>query len=109
MSPAEVLRAAADKLEGGHWIQGESARNSHTRRPVASNSPRADCWCAYGALNAVTLWPEDAIGALHKLINLNLSLDSARGLIDWNDDPSRTEAEVVAAMRSAADRLEATA
>ncbi len=52
MANAQILRAArariADEL---HWTPWNLARDE-TGRAVSPKSPRAVCWCAFGALGA---------------------------------------------------------
>lgn len=98
MKTSEILRAAADKLRGGHWIQG--------RMSDSDSYETSTCFCALGALCAVG----KELG-----ISVRRALNALRTLVSgypfgpiaaWNDDPSRTEAEVVAAFEAAAAAAE---
>lgn len=52
MTPAEILRAAKEKIsDPARWCQGSSARNS-LGYPVNSDNSRAAAWCAQGAVAA---------------------------------------------------------
>lgn len=91
---ADVLRAAARYIEEHGW--------EHSGEYVAQGRV-----CVYGAINAVlTGDPEssampdlkwDAIGRFMDVID--------DGPARWNDDPARTEAEVLQALRDAADTV----
>lgn len=103
---AADLRAAADVLERDGWTQGDYGRPS-------------GCKCLYGGIHfAVTdgesvsdveLSREEekradaAASRVMEVVDAGGWLD----LLDWNDEPGRTAAEVVAALRAAADRAEA--
>lgn len=106
MSPAEVLRKAADLIEPeGAWTQGHGARDEDGA-PITSSSEAAVCWCAFGAIwhaqGRMIIGETPAEAALGKVIG------GAR-IDDWNDAPGRTQAEVVAALRKAADLAERSA
>lgn len=98
---AADLRAAADVLERDGWTQ---------HLYVDSNG----CRCAAGAI----------LGAIQPGATSDIDLSSdqeerydaawavlwaevGRGVQLWNDAPGRTAAEVIAALRAAADRAEA--
>jgi hypothetical protein len=94
----EVLLAAADRLEKpGAWIQGAFARDASGF--IASyNSPMAVSWCAIGALKlgcGSVSFVEVAV-LLTRVIR-------GRQIRKWNDAECRTQAEVVAALRKAAE------
>lgn len=77
----------------GAWTQGASARDSG-RRVVIFSSERACQWCALGA-----------IGATYKgyqILDIERRLRSelAGSIAVWNDTPERTQAEVVALLKS---------
>jgi hypothetical protein len=99
-SVADILRQAADLIEPeGAWTQKSYAKG-RTGREVQPEGNAAVCWCAIGALRRVD--GEGVYGVL----------DALRGHIGayaitvWNDDPYRTQAEVVTAFRAAADKAE---
>ena len=105
---AEVLRAAADLVEKpGAWTQRVFARDA-TRRPVTARDRSAVCWCASGAVRHVTAdW--DKAGAAHEFLFQALPKwwRNRQNLTGWNDSRHRTQAEVVSALRRAADLAEA--
>lgn len=103
---AADLRAAADILERDGWRQGDYGTIS-------------GCKCAYGALHyvasggATTDEPDDydqlgRADSAAQALATHLGLDGGYPRIpDWNDQQGRTSAEVIAALRSAADRADA--
>lgn len=104
MLPSETLTKAADLLTPeGKWTQGAYARGK-SGRSVHEHSPSAVCFCALGAL-----WRVGDVGALWRVGDddwrakgyLRRVIDTA--IAEWNDDPARTQAEVVAALRKAAE------
>ena len=107
MNAADILRAAANKLEGGHWIQYELAVISSTNQAVSAADPDADRWCAWGAVRSVAprgRYTQAQNRAITALTNFTGTTSLTIGR--WNDTPGRTEAEVVAALRSAAASLD---
>jgi hypothetical protein len=100
-----VLRAAADLIEPeGRWVQGFWATTKRGRA-IGYEEANAACWCAVGALMRVSrsapldLWYPTR-DALERVID-------HQSIPGWNDAPDRTQAEVVAALRRAADLAEA--
>jgi hypothetical protein len=96
----EVLLAAAETCERG-WCRGSFALDE-TGDCVCSSSSVAVAWCVRGAIhrNAPTFALCDAA-----IDSFQQHLDSA-GLghaMEWNDQSGRTQAEVVAALRAAAE------
>ena len=104
MTPREVLLKAAALVERG-WCQGAFAVTSngvHTN-PI---DPDATCFCPLGAIRraCAPLFPQSyndrtvhAVGTmLHTFIR-------ASSIPAWNDAPGRTQAEVVAALKAAAE------
>ena len=99
MKPSEILFAAADKIEPkGAWTQGSFARNS---RGIMADplSEDAICWCASGAIISAN-GKDDHVAFLAKRAFENSVIKSH--IYDWNDDPERTQSQVVSALRSAA-------
>jgi hypothetical protein len=109
----EILRAAADLIEPeGAWTQGAFSRNADGTtdidEAVASNPV---CWCALGALAKASgvdpldprafVLPAPQIAAYPILRRL-----VGGDFVFWNDAPKRTQAEVVAKLREAADLAE---
>lgn len=99
MTPKEILIAARAKIEAPErWTQGKFAQTPMADE-VPPDSPLASCWCVLGAIAAIThddphdirdevYWP------IHKAIGL--PADSL-AIPAWNDAPTRTHAEVLAA------------
>jgi hypothetical protein len=88
----EVLRAAAGLIEPeGAWVDGWSGNNK-------------TCFCAVSAIRSASghrgIIADPAIDALRDSLGV-------RFVVGWNDVPGRTQAEVVAALRKAADLAEA--
>ena len=89
-SVAEILNAAADLIEPeGAWTQGSYGGSG--------------CWCAMGAINHVGGFLSDINEASIALAR-SLGFQFPNSIPDWNDDPYRTQSEVVAALRAAADK-----
>lgn len=107
---SNVLRHASEKIERG-WIQGALARD-HAGQIVGPHSPDAVCWCAAGAITcvAVRLTGSEMGRYIHleemarALLCTHLGLRYSQTITVWNDSISRTKAEVVDAMRSAANQ-----
>lgn len=89
MTPNEVLFDAARHLEVHGWLQG-----------IAGES-RKPC-CLIGATVAVDPLGEARTEA-QAILRDHLGVRSG-GLAQWNDAPGRTAAEVIAALRAAAQR-----
>lgn len=110
MEVSEVLSKAADLLEKpGAWTQGASSRNA-SGDPDDDNVIRRDavCWCAYGAIlkaaGETLIIGSPRAAAAAEIIDGIVVAD----VTQWNDDPNRTQAEVVEALRQAALRAAAT-
>lgn len=97
ISVADVLDRAADLIEPeGAWTQGAFARAKDGAPLLGGRCEQAVCWCMWGAvIKAGDGKHSNAIGDL---------LDRITGgaTLSFNDAPGRTQAEVVAALRSAA-------
>ena len=105
-SVADVLNRAADLLEKpGAWTQGEWARDKNGEgEPL----PGSDvCWCAYGACYAVNgyTWRGCGLDVVYALDQWSRA-NSYPSIQHFNDEPGRTQAEVVAALREAARQSE---
>ena len=79
----------SDYVRSG-WTQGARARDIHGMTVLAV-SPDAVSWCLTGALSASDLVTERDLFRMRRECR-GLVGD---GLTDWNDDPGRTQAEVV--------------
>lgn len=87
MSAATVLREAADLIDANEWGQ-----SSVTDTPGA--------YCPMIALNQINRRTNyEPYEALRRYLGI-------RNIVAWNDKPGRTKAEVLAAMRGAADALD---
>lgn len=101
MTVAEVLERAANLIEPeGAWTQDWFARDV-IGREVEAIDPHANCWCVRGAVFAVcgsdSVDEEAIFNPLHDLLGFELM-----SVEEWNDDPDRTQTEVVAKLREAA-------
>ena len=106
-SPAEVLDAAADRIERDGWHQGDffadlpSFFDESDIARVLKAKPQP-C-CVMGALIAEAdgdmELAEDRAG---RLLQLHLGLSYISYVPRWNDEAGRTKGEVVAALRAAA-------
>lgn len=96
---SEILSAAADLIEPeGAWTQGHYARGV-SGRPVVTVQ-RAICFCALGAINvAAGLKPNEDSREAQRVLESILPWPDVP---IWNDDPERTQADVLAALRKAA-------
>lgn len=105
---SEILSRAADLIEPeGCWTQEAERRNAAGQDIDADVDPadpdsdcEAVCWCMAGAIVAVSplsILRWDALGAVKDVIGEDY-------IPDWNDDDTRTQAEVVAALRAASQK-----
>lgn len=113
-SVADILNAAADLIEPeGRWTQGTLSRDESGCEVFDPWDSRAACWCVAGAM-------QRAAGIRHEYHAEHWrEYDAARHLLGkvvdrysiahWNDGYSRTQAEVVAALRAAAEKARADA
>lgn len=111
LTVAEVLDGAANLLEKpGAWTQGAFSRNadgSADRDEDETSASSPVCWCALGALAEVsgvdTLEPYAfALTAPKTPAYLELRDLIGGDVAYWNDEPGRTQAEVVGKLREAA-------
>ena len=97
----KILRAAREKISApGAWTQRITARNA-LGQSTQSRSSDAVCWCARGALWAVSDDSDSPVEWLTAAADV--------GLIYFNDTPGRTQAEVLAVFDKAIALAEATA
>ena len=97
----DILNRAADLVEQG-WCQHRLVNdgpNGTTERCIVGALYLWGCDGQFGI-------PENASEA-QELVEKKLGLKKFTGkdLVDWNNDPSRTQAEVVALLRSVAAEL----
>ncbi len=103
LTVAEVLDGAADLLEKpGAWTQYAFARGKSGREVTTRKA--AVCFCALGAIDHVTGYDPGIEGCTEANCYLALAITGRRygGIAKFNDDPRRTQAEVVAKLREAA-------
>ena len=116
---ADILTAAADLIEPeGRWTQGEQARNKRGQR-VSDSACNAVCFCASGAIwraarragiTGLSSPNGKAIDEAHRALSEIVNRPShAMSVPDWNDRPTRTQGEVVAALRAAAEKARTAA
>ena len=94
---ADVLNGAADLIERDGWWQG-NYRGPNGERCL--NRALADALDL--PLNGLALWRLDPL-----YLGAEAALRNVTGrylLTGWNDQPGRTQAEVVAALRAAAEQ-----
>lgn len=103
MTPAQALRKAADLVEPkGAWLQRHMAcdKYGHT---VSLGAGTAVCFCPVAAIRVACGGLTAAAVGAEKALSIHLG----QGVESWNDDPNRTQPEVVAALRAAADKWDA--
>jgi hypothetical protein len=101
--PSQVLDKAADLIEPeGAWTQGHGARTA-AGRPTGPTDEDAQCWCLFGAICRID--GNDADEAdISRFVQRALRTDGdISRMFDWNDSDDRTQAEVVSALRKAAE------
>ncbi|RYG90143.1 MAG: hypothetical protein EON59_00755 [Alphaproteobacteria bacterium] len=100
---AEVLDAAADLIEPeGAWTKGAFARDiSGKDTSLFGYRGKAVCWCLLGATQEAA--GDDDDGVADHFFAQFLGAAAQDGLACWNDAPERTQAEVVAKLREAAE------
>jgi hypothetical protein len=104
---AEVLDAAADLLTPeGAWMQEDYCDEMFGS---AADIKEASCWCAEGAVACVLGVDGDVAERwCDERVDLFGDLGECLNLADWNDRPLRTQAEVIAKLREAANAARAT-
>jgi len=99
---ADILTAAADLIEPeGRWTTGAFARTVKGRVIGSSEAP-ATCWCAVGAVYR-SAYPHGSY-RVYRALELLSDTVGCYHIGGWNDAPERTQAEVVAALRAAAEK-----
>jgi hypothetical protein len=111
-SAVEILRRARDLVAFG-WCQGVDATDAE-HRPAPPWSSRACYWSLLGALAAALDAPQEGnedspacIAELRLALVCVSETISAWSLEHWNDEPGRTQAEVVEMLTAAHLRCEA--
>jgi hypothetical protein len=93
----DKLKQARQKICQG-WTQGCFARNTEGK-PVSVIDPTATCFCFMGAL------PYD-FGYMNKEIRKTLDFKEEDSLVEWNDNPIRTQKDVLQVIDRTLQRLE---
>lgn len=89
MTTKEILIAARAKIDAPErWTQGVVARNADGH-PTYISAENAVCWCIAGAITSV--------GGDDVACGVFLRATGTKHIGKWNDDPTRTHAEVLAA------------
>ncbi|MBO9624132.1 MAG: hypothetical protein J7500_15600 [Sphingomonas sp.] len=87
LTVSEVLSRAADLIEPeGKWTRGVYV------------GPDRNCWCVLGAIQRAGNFGHDD----NRPVAFLKDLMGVAWLHEWNDDPNRTQAEVVAKLREGA-------
>jgi hypothetical protein len=103
---AELLTAARALVLKG-WTQGFYARTP-AGECVSPESETAAAWCLSGALMAANDGTyDDGMEAEYRAFTL-LQEAVAAPIPDWNDEPGRTQAEVVEALEKAIEKAMAS-
>lgn len=97
MTPAEILLAAADVIEDG-WIADPVAIDAHGRDVFPTHAD-AIAWSVAGAISRVS---PDIASALEAVAAVSRSL-RIDGIGSWERELGRTQSEVAAALRKAAE------
>jgi hypothetical protein len=101
------LFSVADLLDPeGAWTQRAYARNAKGASLWNLDGPNACSHCLVGAIEVVA--GDDYRRELSMLRQLRVALGGPEfmlGLMQWNDAPDRTQAEVVALVRAAAEAV----
>jgi hypothetical protein len=97
----ERLHRAADLIEEFGWCQGHYRVCEFGHTDCRFHSPEA--FCVYGAYRQSGADLGSGRGGWEELSAGLWRSDYIRNVACWNDQPGRTKAEVVAALRKAAD------
>jgi hypothetical protein len=106
---ADKLREARALIERG-WTQGEYARRKDGA-PASILSRELFCYCAAGAVAAGAgyKYPSSIVPGMREL-SLAVGGDGDESdILNWNDAPERTQAEVLAAFDKAIELAEQSA
>lgn len=104
MSAADLslLKAVLERIATpGKWTQGASARTWLGTATMA-HAPEAARWCLSGACRAEKPVRHANADRLATLLGFSTTLR----MIQWNDAPTRTHAEVLSRIEDAIKRLE---
>jgi len=100
-----LLRAVRARLaDEARWTKGDYSRDANGIGHWATY-PEAVCWCIAGARDvAVNDGSRDA--SRHDAFAQSLGFANGQELIDWNDAPDRTHADIIARLDEAIEREE---
>lgn len=93
----------ARELVAVGWCQGAEARD-RSGRVVDAWDTEAESWSVLGALTAVAVDADEDVATVHEVASMALALAIDQPRVDlrtWNEEPGRTQAEVVAAFDAA--------
>ena len=101
-----LITARAILSSPSSWTKEVWARDEDAQ-PVAAADSTATSFCAYGALCRAQFILKDPIPLVLRPVQLlsYLNFGSYGELADWNDDPNRTHAEVLARLDAAISTL----
>jgi hypothetical protein len=96
-SVSDLLDRAAEILTApGAWTQGELARDANGAPVLGPCYPEAVCFCLIGAVEAA------GASDLVEAATIEFLYDQLGLVASWNDEPGRTQQEVVDRLRGAA-------
>lgn len=90
---------AYELLEQAGWCQGTYARN-WVGKKVDPHNKSACSFCLLGALEKIYDGTSIAMREAKQALYLH-AIPHNIGLVEWNDAPGRTQAEVIAALKAA--------
>jgi hypothetical protein len=105
-TPADTLRAARALIAEKGWTQGSVAVDAAGKLTDAADLDRAACFCAWGAVIAVTRFHDnEECRAIERdacrLLARAIGKSSIGHIIIWNDEAGRTREEVLTAFDKA--------
>jgi hypothetical protein len=105
----EILTATRALLSRPErWTQRAYARDG-AGQPVCNHEPEACCWCLSGAVARTSrAYSAKYLSLAYQAIYAAAGVEMG-GLIDWNDAPGRTHADVIAMLDAAIMAEEARA
>ena len=101
--PAEALRAVQARVASG-WSQDANARDRSGKEvPLGSEAATAWTLCSAFALAGKDGTP---MNHLHRALRALADVTGMESIEDWNNDPSRTQRQVLDALDDAIERVE---
>ena len=104
MKYSQIYNKAADFVEKG-WTQGRMAVDKHGN-DCHSQSKDAVRWCLSGALSLTCVVKSFSQFSMSPRTELVKYLSLEDSITYWNDDPNRTQEDVVELLREAAKRAD---